>query len=323
VNESEIIDRYFRPLGPRRDDVRLGIGDDAAVLVPPAGMELVSTTDTLVEGSHFLPGADPRSLGHRALAVNLSDCAAMGARPLWALLSLVLPSVEEEWLSGFAAGLGPLLQRHAVALVGGNLTRGPLSITVQLTGCVAPGTALRRDAARAGDLLYVTGTLGDAAAGLAVQQQRLRVADPAPLLRRFCFPEARVELGLRLPGIASAAMDISDGLSADLPRLLAASGLGMVVDVARLPLSAALRAACGAEAWRVAAAGGEDYELLIAAPPAQRAALESAAAATRTPLTELGELHATGPASAVVPVAWQRGCDLIQPPAAGFDHFGG
>jgi thiamine-monophosphate kinase len=195
---------------------------------------------------------------------------------------------------------------------------------VQLTACVAPGQALRRDRAQAGDRLYVSGTLGDAAAGLAVQLQRLHPADPAPLLQRFCFPEARVDLGLRLHGIASAAMDLSDGLAADLPRLLAASDLAATIDVERLPLSAALRLACGADAWRLAAIGGEDYELLVAAPPAQRAALLAAAAASGTALTEIGALHAGGAVAAgAAQLAWRKGHDLMQPPAAGFDHFSG
>jgi thiamine-monophosphate kinase len=322
VDENDIIGRHFLALGPRRADVVLGIGDDAAVLKPPAGMDLISTTDSLVEGTHFLPGTDPRSLGYRALAVNLSDCAAMGARPLWALLSLVMPSADDAWLGAFAGGLGELLSAHEVALVGGNLARGPLSITVQLMGSVARGRALRRDSARAGDLLFVTGTLGDAAAGLAVLQRRLRVPDAAPLLQRFGFPEPRVALGLRLHGIASAAMDISDGLAADLPRLLVASGLSATVDVEALPLSPALRAAFGAEAWRLAVSGGEDYELLIAAPPVQRAALLAAAWATHTSLAEIGVLAAADAVPAGERLRWRQRHDLIRLGTTGFDHFG-
>lgn len=323
MDEAEIIARHFLGLGARRADVPLGIGDDAAVLRPPPGQELVCTTDALVEGTHFLPGADPRSLGHRALAINLSDCAAMGARPLWATLSLVMPAADDAWLAGFAAGLGALLRSHEVALVGGNLARGPLSITVQLLGSVAPGMALRRDAARAGDLLFVTGTLGDAAAGLAVLQGRLPAAGNELLRQRFEFPEARVALGRALPGVASAAMDLSDGLAADLPRLLAASGLACTVDVELLPVSVALRAALGDGAWRRAAVGGEDYELLIAAPAAHRAALQAAADAAGTALTAIGTLLAATAQPHDEPLRWRRRHDLIRLPAASFDHFRG
>src|SRR5690349_6777715 len=177
LGEFELIDRFFKPLsapdGVARDDVRLGIGDDGAVLRAPVGEELVVVLDTLVSGNHFLPDAAPRSIAHRALAVNLSDLAAMGAQPAWALLGLTLPQAEDAFLTQLAAGWRELATQHGVALVGGDTTRGPLSLTVQLTGFAPPGRALRRDGGAAGDLLYVSGTVGDSAAGLAVLQSRL------------------------------------------------------------------------------------------------------------------------------------------------------
>jgi len=188
--EAGLIERFFGRLGAARTDVSLGVGDDAALLEVPAGQQLVLTTDALVEGVHFLPGADPRSLGHRALAVNLSDVAAMGATPAWALLSLNLPVIEESWLAQFAAGFDALARQHEVALVGGNMSRGPLSITVQAAGLVARGTALQRSTARAGDLLCVSGTVGDAAAGRTLQSAELR--------QRFEFPTPRIALGAAL-----------------------------------------------------------------------------------------------------------------------------
>lgn len=319
MSEADIIARYFRPLSPERADVRLGIGDDAAIVAPPAGMELVLTTDALVEGTHFLPEAPPQSLGHRALAINLSDCAAMGATPAWALLSLVMPRVEEHWLAGFAAGFGALLRAHGVALVGGNLAQGPLSITVQLAGLVAQGRAVRRDKARPGDVLLVTGTLGDAAAGLGVVRGRLAGPDGPALRARFEYPTARVALGQALGGVASAGIDVSDGLHADLARLLAASNCGCELDVERLPVSPALRGLAGSGAWRYALQGGEDFELLVAAPPERVAGLREAALRCGTPLTEIATLTARAPVGEALRL-WRQG-NLITAPAADFDHF--
>ena len=319
MNESEIITRFFLPLGAQRRDVALGIGDDAAVLAVPAGMELIATTDTLVEGRHFLPGSAARSLGHRALAVNLSDCAAMGATPSWALLSLVLPTADEFWLEEFSAGFGALALAHNVALVGGNLTRGPLSITVQLMGLVASGRALRRSGGRPGDCLCLTGCVGDAAAGLAVQQARLVATDSAAaaaLCERFEFPEPRVQLGSALGEIASACIDISDGVQVDIARLAASSHCGAALTVEQLPISAALRQAAGAEAWRYALHGGEDYELAIAVLPARLEALQELARTCATPLTVVGQLRAAPGLS-----CRHQGREITGD-TAGFDHFG-
>jgi thiamine-monophosphate kinase len=320
-NEADVIDMFLRHLGAVRTDVALGIGDDAALLRPAAGCELVQTTDALVEHVHFLPGAPPRSLGHRALAVNLSDIAAMGANPAWALLSLTLPAVDEDWLAGFAAGFGTLARAHGVALVGGNLSRGPLTATVLLSGQVPAGAALRRSGARDGDEIWVSGTLGDAALG---RQDVAAVGAAAPaaadanrawLRARHEFPAPRVALGAALRGIASACIDLSDGLLADLPRLAGACECGAELDVEQLPLSDAARAIGGDEAWRQALAGGEDYELCFAANPARASQVEAVAAQVEVPVRRCGRL------SRAPGLVLRRDGAVIEFSQSPFDHF--
>ena len=278
LSESVLIERFFRACGAQRADVTLGIGDDAALLSFGAGNDLVAKTDTLVEGVHFPPHSPPASIGHRSLAVNLSDLAAMGARPSWALLALTLPRAEEAWLAEFAAGLGALAREHRVALVGGDTTRGPLTVTVQVLGSVPTGSALRRSGARPGDQLFVSGTPGDAAAGLALEEGRL-VAPPGArdyLRERFLLPTPRVALGERLRGFASACIDVSDGLLADAGKLAHASGSGVELSYEQLPLSEALAATLGEERARLLAlSGGDDYELCFAVPPAHVAQLQA------------------------------------------------
>jgi thiamine-monophosphate kinase len=315
MDETGLIERYFRDLGAVRGDVSVGIGDDAAVLAVPGGVELVATTDTLVEGTHFLPGSAARSIGHRALAVNLSDCAAMGATPAWALLSLTLPLIDESWLSGFALGFGALARAHDVALVGGNLCRGPLSVTVQLTGFVAPGCAVRRSGAQPGDLLCLTGTVGDAAAGLAVRRGELAAIDQQWLCQRFEYPEPRVGLGAQLHGVASACIDISDGVYADLGRLAAASECSARIELEQLPLSAHLTRAIGVLAWQYALQGGEDYELGIAVPPTHWPALQALAARHGTQVTCVGQVVAGDG------IELRQEGNQVQFQPEGFDHF--
>lgn len=316
-SETELIERYFRGLGAARADVVLGIGDDAALLRVPEGSELVLTTDALIEGVHFLPGAPARSLGHRALAVNLSDIAAMGASPCWALLALNLPMADDAWLREFASGFGALARAHGVALVGGNLSRGPLSITVQLAAVVPRGEALRRDGARVGDGLYVSGTLGDAAAGLKRLQGVLRTTPAAGsyLERRLEYPTPRVALGLSLRGLASACIDLSDGLYADALRLARASGCAASIELERLPLSAPLLEAYGAAAWREGLAGGEDYELCFSAPPAHAAAIGSLAQRSGAAIARIGRLEA----GEGIELKLHNAVTQFAP--AGFDHF--
>ena len=319
--EFDLIRRFFSHPGAA-PGVVVGIGDDAAVLRVPDGCDLVAAVDTIVESRHFPAGSDPRSIGHRALAVNLSDLAAMGAQPAWATLALTLPSADEAWLEGFAAGLAALARRHGVTLVGGDTTRGPLTVSIQIMGFVPRGGALLRSGARAGDLLAVTGTLGDAGAGLALAQAggdaRAATADAAALelLRRFEYPTPRVEMGLAARGIATAAMDLSDGIAGDLVKFAAASGLAAHVDVDRLPLSAALGSRESAALARDRAlCAGDDYELMFAVPAARAAALAAAAEALELRLTVIGSF-APGR-----DVTWSSNGGAFTPAGGGFDHF--
>lgn len=320
LGEFELIRRFFVRRDAVQSGVILGIGDDAAVLHLAEGMDLVTAVDTIVAGRHFPEGSDARSIGHRALAVNLSDIAAMGATPAWATLALTLPVADPEWLEGFSAGLLSLADIHGVALVGGDTTRGPLTASVQILGYVPHGTALRRSGAQAGDLLVVSGTLGDAGAGLAIIKETPRGAKREyvdELVRRFEYPMPRVEMGLRARGIATAAMDLSDGLVGDLPKLAQASGLSAHVNIDRLPLSAALRAAVsGAQAIDLALAAGDDYELLLAVPPKRYAELKASADQLNLMLTVIGELRSGSG------VAWSQGGKDFVPGVRGFDHFG-
>jgi len=279
ISEFDLIARYFARQDVRRPDVPLGVGDDCALLRAPAGMDLAVTTDTLVAGVHFPENTHPEALGHKALAVNLSDLAAMGAEPAWAMLALTLPQADEAWLEAFARGLLGLAARYGVQLVGGDTTRGPLSVTLQVFGFVPQGKALRRDAAQPGDLICVTGTLGDAGLGLRIAQGKL--AAPAPyaeyLLGRLERPVPRVETGLALRGLAHAAIDVSDGLVADLGHILDSSGVGATVQVERIPVSAAFRELV-ADDWNTALGSGDDYELCFTLPPERRAELEKSCA---------------------------------------------
>ncbi|MGB5132309.1 MAG: thiamine-phosphate kinase [Steroidobacteraceae bacterium] len=315
--EFELIARHFTGRGAVRDDVRISVGDDAAVVTPRAGAELVLALDTIVADVHFPADTGARFIGHRALAVNLSDLAAMGAEPAWALLGLTLPAPDESWLLGFAAGLDELARRFGVALIGGDTTRGPLAATVTVGGWVPAGRALTRDGARAGDDLWVSGTPGDAGAGLAILQGRLetRGATREELLRRFLLPEPRVGLGLALRDVASACIDISDGLAGDLEKLCRASGVGARLDCARLPRSASLLEAAGdAASMRYALAAGDDYELLFTAPAAARLSIERLA--QLTPLSCIGSIAAE-------PGVHLQGAGTERDLVHGFDHFAG
>jgi thiamine-monophosphate kinase len=270
LGELEIIARYFARR-QTRSDVLLGIGDDAAVLQMPAERRLVVAMDTIVEGVHFPSGTNAADIGYRALAVNLSDLAAMGAQPSWMTLSLSLSDADDGWLDAFAAGLFDLADRHDVALVGGDTTRGPLVVTVQVAGYVEADGWLRRSGAQPGDLLFVSGMPGEAAAGLAVIQQGVTTGTAAAHLRnRFLRPDPRIALGRHLRLFATAAMDVSDGLLTDLDKLCDASHCGSHLDINLLPQSAAMRSVFGDQACvDYALAGGDDYELLFTVAPAQ------------------------------------------------------
>ncbi len=318
LTETSLIERFLRGAGAARPDVVLGIGDDAALLSPPPGQQLVVSTDTLVAGVHFPPGSPPASIGHRALAVNLSDLAAMGARPAWALLALTLPEADEPWLTQFAAGLGSLAREYRVALVGGDTTRGPLCITVEVLGFVPPGTALRRGGAAPGDLLFVSGTPGDAGAGLLIEQARLNApAEAAAHLRaRFLEPAPRVALGERLRDFASACIDVSDGLLGDAGKLAAASGLALEIEYEALPLSAALRAAVdAATAARLALTAGDDYELCFAVAPQRVPRLTAELPPERWGYTRIGTLESGSG------VRVRRGGTVMEFSHSGYQHF--
>jgi thiamine-monophosphate kinase len=300
-SEFEIIRRYFsRPA--RR--ALLGVGDDAALLAPSPGMELAFATDLLVSGRHFLPGADPRLLGHKTLAVNLSDMAAMGATPRWATLALALESDDEAWLAAFAEGFYALAERFGVDLVGGDTTRGPLTLCVAILGEVPAGRALRRDGARAGDDVWVSGELGGAAYALGEPRD-------AAAARRLHAPEPRVALGEALRGIASAAIDVSDGFAQDLGHVLESSRVGAEVRYASLPKH---RIADPALERRCVLSGGDDYELLFTAPPANRGAIERLSGEPK--LTRVGTVRA-GPAA--LRVLDERGAPMTV--ERGYDHF--
>ena len=313
MREFDLIARIRQRVGTR-SDVVLGIGDDAALLQPPAGMQLVVAMDTLNAGVHFPPETAPADIGWKALAVNLSDLAAMGATPAWCTLSLSLPASNEAFIDGFLDGFLQLATRHDVALVGGDTTRGSLSVCVTVHGFIEPGIALRRDGAQIGDEVWVSGTLGDAAAALRHWQSGEAMT---PSLRaRLDRPTPRVELGRALRGIATSCIDISDGLLADLGHVCAASGVGAEVDVASLPASEALRGSLTPDVLRrVQASGGDDYELCFTAPPSRREHVRQAAGVDVT-VTCIGLIRPGGRIVALSAdgTAWDPG-------SAGYTHF--
>ncbi|HMM74910.1 MAG TPA: thiamine-phosphate kinase [Gammaproteobacteria bacterium] len=293
MNEFELIYELIAPAAGRRDDVLLGIGDDGAVLAPPPGEALVVVADTLVAGRHFPDGMDAADVGWRAAVVNLSDLAAMGATPRWATLALTLPAVDEAWLRAFVSGLRAGLDLGDVALVGGDTTRGPLTVTVQAMGTVPPAQALTRHGARVDELVFVSGTPGEAAGGLALWRQGRAEAAALELLRRFRRPTPRLALGLALRGLASACIDVSDGLLADLGHVATQSGAGMRLAAARLPPSPALRACFDVgECLRLAATGGDDYELAFTLPASRAEELSARAKALDCALTCIGTVTA-------------------------------
>lgn len=294
-SEFALIDRYFTQQ-PQRSDVALGIGDDCALLVPPPGQQLVVTTDALVSGVHFFADTDPVGLGHKVLAVSLSDLAAMGATPAWATLALTLPRADTQWLEKFAHGLFALATRYQVQLVGGDTTSGALTVlTVHAQGFVPPDLALRRAAAQVGDEVYVTGTLGDAGLALAMLLDKASVAQQHRhyLQQRLERPQPRIAQGLALRGIANAAIDISDGLAQDLGHVLQRSGVGAQLQVERLPLATAVRDSLSPDAaWQMALTAGDDYELCFTVPAARAAQLAEALAHGDCAYSKIGVITA-------------------------------
>jgi len=319
LSEFELIARYFdRPQAPD-GVVKLGVGDDCALLAPPLGQMLAVSTDMLVEGRHFFAGADPEKLGHKALAVNLSDLAAMGAKPMAFTLALALPSADESWLASFARGMFSLADAAGIRLIGGDTTRGPLNLCITVMGSVPEDQALRRDAAKNGDDLWVSGTLGDARLALEVFQGKSTLPDRLMTVaeERLHRPTPRCALGMALRGIAHAAIDVSDGLLGDLGHILARSQLSADIHAASLPPGPALSQQPVDRQTDYMLNGGDDYELCFTAPPEKRDAVLLAAASAKTPVTRIGSLG-TGAGIQILDAAGKS----FTFTSHSFDHFG-
>ncbi len=320
AGEFALIDRYFARPTP---SAVLGPGDDCALVQPAPGMQLAVTTDMLVAGTHFLPDTDPQKLGWKALAVNLSDLAAMGAKPRWVTLAGALPAVDESWIAKFAAGFFACAKEYGVDVIGGDTTRGPLNLCVTAMGEVAPGQALRRDGAQAGDQIWVSGRPGLASLGLALLQGRIELPEPWP---RLCIgalekPRPRVALGLALHGVASAAIDVSDGLLADLGHIAERSGCAAavrLVQLPHLPKGESYDAVLRKMALECQLTGGDDYELCFTAPAAQHLALGRIAAELELPLWCIGEMT-DGPAGTVT--VFDPDDKPVEFDSKGYDHF--
>lgn len=277
MTEFEIIQKFFVSHSSPRSDVILGVGDDAAIVRPPVNHDLVITTDSLIENIHFYKNDAAFDLGYKVLAISLSDIAAMGAEPAWAMLSLSIPKVEDKWLTDFCQGFFQLLNQYSMSLIGGNTAKGQRQFTTQVTGFVPPNKALRRHGAKVGDLIYVTGTLGDAGLALAVLEKKIKIPKEyhADIFEKFYRPAPRVNEGITLRQFATSAIDVSDGLAADLMHILQQSGVGATIKTHRLPLSKTLRTCIKPElAWKLALTAGEDYELCFTIPPQLQSSFE-------------------------------------------------
>ena len=315
LGEFDLIARYFtRPV----QRAALGVGDDCALLAPGPGMQLAVSSDMLVEGRHFLPTVAPQHLGHKALAVNLSDLAACGAKPLAFTLALAMPRVDESFLDGFARGLLALADAHACELIGGDTTQGPLNICITVFGEVPTGAALLRSGARAGDDIYVSGTVGDARLALEAFRGTLALPGHSFDAVRIAMeqPQPRIALGLALHGLASSAIDVSDGLLGDLAHILRRSGVGATVEVDAVPRSAALREQPIAVQRLCTLAGGDDYELVFTAAPSHANRISEAARQAGVPATRIGRIEA----AAGLRLQDAAGCEVAHTYAS-FDHF--
>ena len=317
LSEFSLIDDYIATSATMRPDVCVGIGDDCAVLEVPTGKSLAVSMDTLVAGRHFIDDADAVNLGHKALAVNLSDLAAMGAEPAWATLSLTMPEADVLWLQAFMQGFLALADRFGVQLVGGDTTRGPLSITVQIHGFVDPCQMMRRDGAQPGDLIYVTGSLGDAGLALRLQQAgKLDIVHHQQLLQRLDSPAPRITEGMQLASIATAAIDLSDGLVGDLGHIVQQSNCGATIELQRLPCSTAVKAAIAeSNEWSLPLSSGDDYELCFTVPAEKQQQLQQLAAILDCPLTRIGVIEQKSGIRCVT--AEGAGIDV----KSGYDHF--
>jgi thiamine-monophosphate kinase len=312
--EFDLIDLIARQAGPAEGNTLVGIGDDAAVLEPPSGQQLVATMDTLNAGVHFFPGADPYRLGHKALAVNLSDLASMGAKPHWALLSVSLPSSDSEWLQQFVAGFVSLARQHDARLVGGDTCQGPLSVTVTALGCVQAGQALLRSTAQPGDLVVVSGQVG--LAGYALQLLRTGQIPSDQAREALERPRPRVQLGLALTGIATSCIDLSDGLMADLGHVTKASGCGAEIDLQRLPQADALSSLDPDTRWELQLGAGDDYELCFTCRPDQAGHIDRLARDLQLPLTVIGRMVTGSEVVCKKPDGM-----IFRPRRSGHEHF--
>lgn len=316
TSEFDVIARYFsRPA----QHTAVGVGDDAALLACDPAQQLAVSTDSLVEGTHFFADADPYFLGRKVLAVNLSDMAACGAQPRWATLALTLPYVDPLWLERFSAGFFAMADAYAIDLIGGDTTRGPKSATVTILGTVSDSAFIARSGARANDDVWISGTLGDAALGLAAHEKKALLSDAAlsQCLARLNNPEPRVELGLRLRGIATSAIDLSDGLVSDARHIAQASGAALRIEFERLPRSQAIRQLVDPNlANQCVLAGGDDYELLFTAAPDHREALASLSRELNLTLTRVGQVDS----GSGVRICDASGAD-VEIEHAGYDHF--
>ena len=293
LSEFQIIEKYFKDLTGVDDSVAIGIGDDAAVVNIPPGRQLVTSVDTLVSGVHFFGDAEPYDIGYKSLAVNISDLAAMGARPHWATLALTIPGSDSAWLEKFAAGFAAVAGKYGVSLVGGDMTRGPLSIIIQIMGLVETGKAVIRGGAQTGDDIYVSGCLGGA--GLALRsfsKQLPATIQPSPAnIERLLRPEPRVALGLALIDLAHAAIDISDGLAADLGHILEMSGKGAMVELERVPLCTELQQIKDRDTrYQLALSAGDDYELCFTAPAHRQVGIAALSTSLNLPLQCIGRI---------------------------------
>ncbi len=315
MSEFDLIRDFFADIGPVRSDVALGVGDDCALLTIPPAHELAVSLDTLVAGIHFFPDCDPAAIGHKSLAVGLSDLAAMGAEPAWSTLALTLPAADRDWIGAFSAGFAALSARYGIRLIGGDTTRGPLSVTVQVHGLVPVGAAVRRNGARPGDLICVSGTLGDA--GLALRGLLAGMEVEPALRQRLEYPTPRVELGLALRGLATAMIDLSDGLAGDLGHILTASGVGAELDLARLPLSLPVAEVIEqTDDWSLPLSAGDDYELCFCVPPGRFDAMQSLAAGLSCPVRAVGLIRAEPGLLCRLPDG-----GILTINGAGYDHF--
>lgn len=324
MNEFSLIEKYFAQASFIRKDVVIGIGDDAAITQIPANQHLATTTDTIVQGVHFLPNTSAQDIAHKAIVVNLSDLAAMGAEPAWLNLSLSMPEVDEGWLSAFSERVSELTQYFSVQLIGGDTVRGPMSITITAQGFIPQDSVLTRDGASNGDWIFVTGTLGDAGAGLDILLKKLVVDDIKArdyLVNRHRCPTPRVLAGTVLRRLASACIDVSDGLLQDVMHIANASGTGVILHLDKLPISEALgnNVSDLNQALNYAAVSGDDYELLFTVPEEQRNSVQTALDSYSIPYTCIGQM--TGASGKLDLKLNDQPFQLESPTTLGFSHF--